>query len=312
MFGYKEVTKVTRFLLEVFVSLLFLASLTFLLLRLLPGGPFSQEANLHPLVLEQLQREWGLQGSIWQQWFEYMGALLQGHLGVSMMRPDQSVVFRLKEVLGLTLGLNLLALLICSLVAPCMAIYAFSSSRIANVVRQFCLLLISMPSLFLAPLLIWVFAIYWPLLPVAFLETPTHWILPVVALSLRPLAQLTRILMKSLEEQYYLDYVRAARAKGLSERQVLWRHVLPNSLVASLTYYPGLAVGLLSGSFIVELLFAIPGIGSEFVQSLAERDYTMISGIVLVLGVLFILFSTLSQYVVEALDPRLADSRREE
>lgn len=294
-------------LVETLISLLVLASLTFVLLRLLPGGPFSEEAALNPLVRAELQKQWGTEQSFVQQWFMYMRALLHGDLGVSMQNSEQTVLDRIVQVARPTFFLNFLALLLVIIVAPFLSYLSLRKNSFNQFIQQFCLMLISLPSLFLAPLLIWIFAVYFKVLPVAFFSSWKHWVLPLLALSLRPIAQWSRVFMRSLHAQKNMDYVRTARAKGLSDSVIIRKHIFSNSMVAALAYLPQLAVGLLSGSFIVEILFAIPGLGSTFVSGLAERDYTLVTGIVLATGLLFIFFSNLSLWLMGLFDPRLQD-----
>ncbi len=296
-------------IIEVGLSLFTLSALTFLFLRLLPGGPFDEDTPLHPLVQEQIEKSWHLQAGWMEQFYYYVGGLLQGDLGVSMLRPERKVAAILAQGMTLTLGLNSFALIFILFFAFLLSyLWAWNTRPfLRSLIEQILISLVSLPSLFLAPFLIYLFSFYFNLLPVAFLTSPRHYILPVLALALRPMASLGRLLQRSLAEQMTLDYVRAARAKGLRPGRILIHHVFRNSLIPALSYAGPLVVSMLSGSFLIEMLFAIPGLGSEFVKSLAERDYTVICGLTLFYGSLLILVNALLDFWMLQLDPRLRE-----
>ena len=289
------------------MTVLLLASLSFFLVRTLPGSPFADEKNLHPAIEKVLLEKWGLDQPLGVQYIDFIGRLVQGDLGPSLMRPEVSVNQRVWEVFSISLGLNSLALLLVFVIAPFLVYLSVRFAVLQRFVSQMSLLFISLPSLFLAPLLIWFFSIYLGWLPVALLETPWHWILPLSVLVLRPMAQLVRMMQTALDKVLKEDFIRTAVAKGLPPRLIFSRHIFPNILTAVLAYLPSLAVGMLSGSFVVEIIFAIPGVGSEFALALAERDYFLLAGLSFVIGVSFVVFSFLSEVLVLWLDPRQAE-----
>jgi oligopeptide transport system permease protein len=287
-----------------------LVSLTFLLLRFLPGGPFDHDTPLNPHVQAELEKSWNLDAPLGSQYLSYMGALLEhGELGVSMQRPDQSVREILLQGLGQTLSLNLITLFFIYVFAFALSLLwaRYRDGSLGIALEQLFMSLVSLPSLFVAPLLIYVFGFYLNWLPIAFLSSPRHFILPVLALGLRPMAHLARILQKSFAHQFESEYIRGARARGLSETRILTHHILRNSLVPLLSYSGTMIVSLLSGSFLIEMLFAIPGLGSEFISSLAERDYTVICGLALFYGVLLIGINLVLDFLMREADPRLKD-----
>lgn len=290
--------------------MLLLVSLTFLLLRFLPGGPFDHDTPLNPHVQAELERSWQLNASLGTQYISYMKALLtQGDLGVSMQRPDQSVREILLQGLGQTLLLNTIALIFIYFSAFTLSLLwaRYREGALGVFLEQIFMSLVSLPSLFVAPLLIYTFGFYLNWLPIAFLSTPWHFILPVLALGLRPMAHLARILQKSFAHQFESEYIRGARARGLSEGRILTHHILRNSLVPLLSYSGTMIVSLLSGSFLIEMLFAIPGLGSEFISSLSERDYTVICGLTLFYGSLLILINLILDFLMREADPRMKD-----
>jgi oligopeptide transport system permease protein len=297
-------------IIEISASLLILATLMFFLLKALPGGPFDQDAVLHPLVLQNLERHWQVHESSGAQWGSYILAAAQGDLGVSMIKPDASVVGLIEHGLRQTLTLNLMAVVFIFSSAFVLALVAvrFRGST-EEVIDQLMLAFISLPSLYLGPFLIYIFCFYLNLLPVAFLSSPAHYILPLLTLTLRPTAYLVRLLKSSLIENTTQDFARTAKAKGLSPTRILFKHLLRNSLIPVLSYSGPLMASLISGSFVVEVLFAVPGLGTEFVQSLAERDLTVITGLTLFYGTLLILLNQLMDFLMMLADPRIRGLR---
>lgn len=298
-----------RKLLEVGVSLLTLSLLTFALLKALPGGPFDDEMTLNSVVKAELTQHWQADAPWYSQAVTYLGNLAQGDLGVSMLRPDRSVAEIISSGLGNTLKLNSIALGIIIFGALLISVLSmrFRGSAIETLLDQMILCLLSLPSLFWGPLLIYLFGFHWNLLPIALLATPWHYILPVLTLSLRPLASLVRLLKNSMNDNYHLDYVRTAKAKGVSEWGILSRHVLKNSMIPFLSYLGPLTVSLLSGSFLVEVLFAVPGLGTEFISALNDRDYTLIMGLTLFYGFMLIVVNLFIDLLLRIVDPRLRE-----
>lgn len=289
---------------------MFLAALTFFLLKALPGGPFDQDLALNPLVKQKLMEHWEIEKSWVVQGLSYFLALLKGDLGVSMARPDRSVVEIISQGVRNTLvlnGISLWLVLVGALVISLLAV-KYRHSWFESLIDQGVITFLSLPSLFWGPLLIFLFGFYWNILPVAFLTSPVHYILPLLTLSLRPLASLIRVLKNSLNENLTQDYVRTARAKGMGDWHILVGHVLKNSLIPFLSYAGPLTVSLLSGSFLVEMLFAIPGLGSEFISALNDRDYTLIMGLTLFYGVLLILVNSVIDILLRFVDPRLREN----
>ena len=298
-------------LIEIAASLIVLTTLMFFLLKALPGGPFVSDEKSHPLVFKTLENKWNLHGSLPSQYFSYFRSLLSGDLGPSMLSPDRSVGSIIGEGLSNTLLLNLIACLLVLVLAFLFSLLAmrYQGRIFEKVIDQGMIVLISLPGLFLGPFLIYLFGFYFDVLPIAFLTSPAHYVLPVLALSLRPTAYLVRILKTSLQENMHSDFARTATAKGLSPWAVLVKHVLRNSLIPVLSYAGPLIVSLISGSFLVEILFAIPGLGSDFVQALNDRDYTLITGLALFFASMLIIVNSILDIVMRWVDPRLQEER---
>lgn len=294
---------------ELASSLLLLASFCFLLLKLLPGGPFDEEVSLNPLVRENMIQHWGLQESTLSQLGHYLVSLLKGDWGLSMASPDQTVLTVIYQGLSHTLSLSLVTLVFVVLGSFGVALISvfYRGTLFELFIDQVLICLLSMPSLFLGPVLIYIFGFYFNLLPVAFLTGPSHYILPVATLGLRPLSVLTRLLKNSLLENLIADYVRTAQAKGVGDFKILSQHVLKNSMIPFLSYSGMLFASLLSGSFLVEMLFAIPGLGSQFIASISDRDYTLVVGLALFYGILLIVMNAIMDFGISLVDPRMRE-----
>lgn len=283
--------------------------LTFFLLKMLPGGPFDDDVAMNPIVRENLNRSWNLESNSFSQALQYYSQALKGDFGVSMLRPEKSVASIIAQGLRNTLVLNVLGLVfvIIGSLGVSLLWARFQNNKMSLIIEQVTIALLSLPSLFLGPLLIYIFVFYFDLLPVAFLSSPLHYILPLMTLCVRPFATLIRILMSSMKQNLNEDYVRTAKSKGLGKSAILYVHVLRNSMIPFLSYLGPLMVSIFSGSFLVEVLFAIPGLGIEFVNALNERDYTLISGMTLFYGFLLILVNSLIDVLITAVDPRLKE-----
>ena len=294
-------------IIELAGSLIILIAASFLLLKLLPGGPFHDDTALHPLVRQNLLMQWQIDQSWYEQFFSYLKALLKGDWGVSMTRPDQKVSSLIGAGVYQTLSLGVISLVVTIIGSFALSITTlrYRESRVEALIDQFVLAAISLPSLFWGPFLIFFFGFYLNWLPIAFLQTPASFILPVLTLCFRPLGTMTRILKRSLEENILEDYVRTAEAKGLEPSRILIYHVLRNSLIPFLAYLGPLTAGLFSGSFLVEILYSIPGLGSEFAQALSERDYTVILGLTLFYGILLVVINGICDIVMKWSDPRI-------
>jgi oligopeptide transport system permease protein len=243
------------------------------------------------------------------QGFAYLTSVAQGDMGVSMARPDRTVSEILWQGLANTFTINAISLLIVVLGSLFISVLSmrYRGGMFESFVDQSAIALVALPVLFWGPLLIYFFGFYLNILPVALLGSPAHYILPVLTMSARPLASLTRLLKNSLQETDRLDYVRTARAKGLNEWRVLIHHVLRNSMIPFLSYLGPLCVSILSGSVLVEMLFAIPGLGSEFLSALNDRDYTLIAGTTFFYGFFLIVLNSLLDLLIKVVDPRIRD-----
>jgi oligopeptide transport system permease protein len=300
-----------RKVLETLAALLALVFLTFLFLHSIPGGPFDEEASLNPVVKQNLSKLWALDQPFLSQFAHYLRGLLSGSLGSSMVQTGRTVGEILHQGFSQTLILNVLAIVLAYVFAFVTSFFSVlkGDSLFRHGIDFLNVIAISLPSLFLGPVLIYFFGFYLNLLPTAFLSTPWHYILPAVTLSLRPWAQLNLLVGNSLKETLQLDFIRTAKAKGLSPWQIVVNHAYKNSLMPVLSLSAPLIVGLISGSFLVEVLFSIPGLGQQFVESLNLRDYPVVMGLVLIYGASLIILTNLFDVCALWLDPRIRGQR---
>jgi len=301
-------------LLGIVPTLFIIVTLAFLLIRLAPGGPFDQEQTLAPEIRANLDRAYGLDQPLAEQYLRYLGRLLHGDLGPSMRLRDFSVNQLVATGLPVSLTLGALALVAAvGLGIPLGVVAARARGRWPDrVLGALTALGIAVPPYVTAPLLALVFGIYLRWLPVAGWEPGSlrDLVLPVAALALPTAAYLARLTRASVLEIVTLPFVRTARAKGLGEFAVLVRHVLPPALVPVLGYLSPAAAGVLAGSLVVETVFGLPGMGRFLVEGALNRDYTLVLGKVLVYATLVLALNLAADLLVGLLDPRVRDGRR--
>lgn len=287
--------------------LLMVATITFLLVRIVPGGPFDAEKNLPPEIVANIKAKYHLDRPVHEQYFLYLERLVRGDLGVSYKYVNRTVNDILADALPVSVQLGALALLISVLagiplgsVAAVKRGTSFDFAAIALSTAG-----ISVPSFLVGALLIYVFGIYWKLLPVALWESGKHMILPAVTLSFWPTAYVARLTRASMLEVLEKDWVRTARSKGLSSVRTVVKHVLRNSLVPVITVLGPLTAMLITGSFTVEYIYAIPGMGRFFITAVINRDYDLIMATSLVFALILIVMNTLVDIAYTYLDPRI-------
>ena len=291
------------------VVLLCVVTITFFLMRLSPGGPFDSERKLPAAIEKQLLTKYKLDGTLLEQYSGYLKDLLHGDLRLSTKYRNRSVNEILAQTLPVTLTLGAAALLIA--ITAGVWLGAFAAARPGTVAEggalAVTLLAISLPSFVLGPLLILIFSIKLAWLPVGGWGTPIQLLLPAVTLAIPYAAVIARLLHDSLRETLAEDFVRTARAKGLTERAVVYRHALRVAILPVVSYLGPLAANLLTGSIVVETIFHIPGAGGFFVNSILNRDGFLLGGVVIVYCVLLMLFNLLVDLSYRFLDRRIRE-----
>lgn len=292
---------------EAIVTLVVIATFTFLLLRVLPGGPFDSEKALPPEVIANIEAKYNLDAPLYEQYFDYMFGVLQGDFGQSYKYIGRNVSEIISESLPVSFQLGVYAMIVAFLIGvPAGLLAASKHNTLADAAIMFIAISgVSLPSFLVAPLLIILFCFTFDLFPPAFWDGPEYYILPVITLGTRPAAVIARLTRASVLEVIRSDYIRTAKAKGLAHKVVLFRHVLKNSLIPVLTFSGPLAAGVLTGSLVIEIIFAIPGMGKHIVQSVTNRDYPLVLGLTLVFSALLVLANLIVDLLYSYFDPRI-------
>lgn len=296
-----------RLIFQALPTLLVLTLLSFLLVRLAPGSPFATEKELPPQTLETLNRTYGLDQPIPVQYFRYLGGLLRGDLGPSLKKPGFTVRELIGSALPVSLELGFFALLYALILGLSLGILAAVRPNGWGdaVAMSMALLGICVPSFVLGPLLALGFGLELGWLPVMGWETPADRILPVISLGSIYAAYIARLARGGMLEELSKDYIRTARAKGLSETRVILGHALRGGIQPVISFLGPAAAGLLTGAFVVEVIFNIPGMGRIIVPAAQNRDQFLVLGCVLLFGALMVLFNTLVDVVLAWLNPRI-------
>tara|TARA_B110000444_G_C18843786_1_gene600595 strand:+ start:1008 stop:1943 length:936 start_codon:yes stop_codon:yes gene_type:complete len=300
-------------LLQSIPVLLIVVTATFFLVRAAPGGPFSAEKNVPPEVVRALEAQYDLDQSIWQQYISYIGDLLHGDLGPSFRYPGRTVNELIKVGLPVTAELALYAMLLAVFIGASAGIYA---GLRPNSLHDYLPMSISMvgiciPSFLMGPLLVLFFGIYMEWLPISgWGSSPGDKILPTLTLGLGYAAFIARLSRGGILEVMTKDYIRTAKAKGLPVSVIVLKHALRGGLIPVVAFLGPAFAGLLSGSFVVETIFQIPGLGRFYVQAAFNRDYTMILGTTIFFATLIIMFNLLSDVIAVWLDPKLRQQYR--
>lgn len=282
-------------------------TITFMLMHAIPGGPFTQEKKLPPAVMANIEERYHLNDPLPVQYGDYLRHAAVLDLGPSFKYPGQTVNDIIAETMPVSAQLGLISL--------CLALgLGVSAGMIAawykNTWTDYTLMLaatlgVSVPSFILAALLIQLFAFTWPILPAAMWKGPAYVILPALALAAHPTAFIMRLTRSSVLDALAQDYIKTARSRGVGTFRLLWHHALRNALLPVVSYIGPLAASLLTGSFIVESIFAIPGLGRHFVTSIYNRDYTVILGITIFYSFLIIVMNLVIDLLYPLLDPRI-------
>lgn len=290
------------------ITLFALATITFFLMHIIPGSPFAGEMSKLPAaVKEKLIEGYGLDKPIWEQYVTYLKNAMTGDFGTSLNRKGKLVTDIIMRGIGPTAQLGIVAFCISMVVGITMGtVAAFSKQKWVNTAVAFVATIgISVPSFLLALLMMILFGVILRWLPIMGLDSWQSFIMPGVALSLGPIAMISRLVRTSLLDVMRQDYMVLARSKGTSELDVIVKHALKNALVPVVTYAGPLIATLLTGSFVIESLFSVPGIGAEFVNSVSNRDYTLIMALTIFYGAFIILANLVTDLITAAIDPRI-------
>lgn len=294
-----------RFL-EAIPVMFIIIAVTFFMIRLAPGGPFDAEKEVPPQVREALDATYGLDQPMPVQFFRYLGGLVQGDLGPSYKYPGWTVNELIADKVLISLELGAYALLIAIGLGVIIGTLAAAKPHrwTDYSLMSFAMLGICLPTFVIGPILLLLFAIDLPWANVSGWNLPRDRVLPALTLGVFYAAYIARLTRGSLLEARALDYMRTARAKGLPAWRVHFVHGLRNGLLPVASYLGPAAAGLISGSFVVETIFHIPGLGRYFISSAINRDYTLVMGTVILYATLIIALNLVSDLIQARLDPR--------
>jgi oligopeptide transport system permease protein len=298
---------VARRLLQLIPVLFVIVTLTFFMVRFVPGGPFTAEKAVSPEILKNLNAHYGLDQPLWRQYFTYLGHLVQGDFGPSFKFTNRTVNEIIAAKLPASLELGALALGVALLVGLPLGILA--AARRNTWLDYLCsatgLIGICVPTFVLGPILALVFGIYLRWFNVSGWEYADDRVLPSLTLGFVYAAYLMRLTRGGLLEVLNLDFIRTARAKGAGEARIIFRHALRGGLAPVVSFLGPAIAGILTGSFIIETIFQIPGLGREFVNSVASRDYGLITGLAVLYGTMTVICNLAADIAQGWLNPKL-------
>ena len=287
--------------------LVMVATITFFIMHVVPGGPFDMEKILPPEIKANIEAKYHLDKPLPLQYLLYMKQLFQGDLGPSYKYLGRDVSDIIRDTFPVSFVLGLCAVLVVlGLGVPAGMISAYwQNSLLDRSVLLLAAMGISVPSFVLGAVSVWIFSHHWHLLPPALWEGPRYMILPAFALGAGFAGYVARLTRTTMIGVLALDYIRTARAKGLTEPVIMFKHVLINSIYPIVSVMGPLTAGLVTGSFVIEYIFSIPGMGRFFITAVTNRDYPLIMGVTLVYAVLIIIANTAVDLVYGWLDPRV-------
>ena len=282
---------------------------TFTLVRVIPGGPFDRigDKTLPPEIVANLEAKYDLDKPVWMQYFHYLWNVLHFDLGPSFAFRTRTVNDIIATSLPVSAQLGAMSLLLALIIGiPTGCLAALRHNTGLDYGATFVAILFrSIPNIVLGPVLVWLFALKLGWFPVARWEGPKYWVLPVVTLGTAYSAGISRLTRGSLLEVLTEDYIRTARAKGLRELTVVARHALKNALIPVVTYLGPIAAAILTGTFVVEFIFGIPGLGKHFIDSIGNRDYPLVMGTALLYALLLVTANLIVDITYAWLDPRI-------
>ncbi|PZN08971.1 MAG: peptide ABC transporter permease [Bacillota bacterium] len=294
-------------LLVTLLTLWAIATLTFFMMHAVPGGPFDAEKDLPPAVRANLEARYHLDWPLWRQYLDYLRRLAIWDLGPSFTYPNRTVNDIVAE--GFRVSAALGALAIATALVAGVGIGVLAALRHGNWPDRLAMLGatlgVSVPNFILSGLLIYVFAYRLRWLPAGLWGKPAQAVMPTLALAALPTAVIARLVRANMLEVLRQDFITVCHAKGLAPGRVVFVHALRNAILPVVTYLGPLAAGVLTGSFVVEQVFAIPGLGKYFVQSVTNRDYTVIMGVTMFYSVLLVVANVLVDLAYRAVDPRI-------
>ncbi|MDY3991580.1 MAG: ABC transporter permease [Lachnospiraceae bacterium] len=287
------------------IAFIAVSAITFFVMNLIPGGPFTSEKAMTKEVIATLTKRYGLDKPVGQQYITYMGNFLRGDWGVSL-KTQREIWPDLKSRVGVSARLGISALLIATVLG---VIFGSISALTRNKWPDRLLVVLTtlgtaIPSFVLATLLMLLFCMQLNILPIWDVHNP-NFVLPVISLAVYPMAYITRLTKTSMLDALNQDYVTTAKAKGVPKLKIIFVHALRNALIPVVTYLGPEVAYIITGSMVVESIFTIPGLGTMFVQSINNRDYPYIMAVTIFLALLMILANLITDIIYKIIDPRI-------
>lgn len=288
------------------VTIFLVITITFFIMNFIPGGPFMSEKSVTPETMAALEAKFGLDKPLGEQYLNYLKGAIRFDFGPSMKLDGRQVTDVILEGFASSAKLGLIAAagaLFFGLIFGSLAA-VFHNKLIDRIIMVLSTAFVAMPSFIVATLLLWIFCIEMQVFP-ANGRTAAGLVLPIISLMLYPMAYTIRLTRSSMLDVLGQDYIRTARAKGVAPSKVLFKHALKNAVTPVITYAGPMIAFILTGSLVVEQIFAVPGLGKYFVSSIINRDYTMIMGTTIFLAVIVTIMMLLSDILYKLFDPRV-------
>ncbi|CAH1545605.1 MULTISPECIES: oligopeptide ABC transporter permease OppB [Vibrio] len=294
---------------EAIPTMLVLITVSFFLMRFAPGNPFSSERPLPPEVMANIEAKYGLDKPVFEQYTTYLTNVLQGDFGPSFKYLDYTVNELISVALPVSAKVGFIAFIFTVILGVSIGTIAAlkQNTWVDYVIMSTAMLGVVMPSFVLAPALIYLFSLHWNLFPAGGWNDGgwQYLVLPVIGMSLLYVATFARITRGSMIETLNSNFIRTARAKGLSYRYIVIKHALKPALLPVVSYMGPAFVGIITGSVVIETIFGLPGIGKLFVNAAFNRDYSLVMGVTILIGFLFILFNAIVDILLAMIDPKI-------
>ena len=294
---------------EAIPTMLVLITVSFFLMRFAPGNPFSSERPLPPEVMANIEAKYGLDKPVFEQYTTYLTNVIQGDFGPSFKYLDYSVNELISVALPVSAKVGFIAFIFTVIMGVTVGTIAAlkQNTWVDYTIMSTAMLGVVMPSFVLAPALIYIFSLHWNLFPAGGWHDGSlkYLVLPVIGMSLLYVATFARITRGSMIETLNSNFIRTARAKGLSYRYIIIKHALKPALLPVVSYMGPAFVGIITGSVVIETIFGLPGIGKLFVNAAFNRDYSLVMGVTILIGFLFILFNAIVDILLAMIDPKI-------
>ena len=281
-------------------------TLTFFIMHAIPGGPFMSEKAVSPAAQAAMEAKYGLDKPLGVQYWTYLTDVIQFKFGPSLKQRGRMVIDIMMDGLKTSAKLGIIAALIALVIGVVLGSFAalHRNSVLDRLIMVITTAFVSMPSFIMGSLLLVAFAIKLHIFP-ANGSTGAGLVLPIVTLALYPMSYITRLTRSSMLDVLGQDYIRTAKAKGVPSNRIIFGHALKNALIPVITYFGPMLAYIVTGSLVVEQIFAVPGIGRNFVQSIINRDYTLIMGTTILLATFIVVMNLVSDIMYKIVDPRI-------